>query len=68
LSIQVPIIQAPRAPDTSAQFFAAVPNAGGVASSGTALHSIEECRNHFSATGIIREARVVLQRATELLK
>ena len=41
LSIEVPIIQAPIAPDTSAQLFAAVSNAGGVATIGTALHSIE---------------------------
>jgi NAD(P)H-dependent flavin oxidoreductase YrpB (nitropropane dioxygenase family) len=41
LSIEVPITQAPIAPDTSAQFFAAVSNAGGVASIGTALRSIE---------------------------
>jgi enoyl-[acyl-carrier protein] reductase II len=43
LGIEVPIIQAPIAPYTSAQLVAAaVSNAGGLGSIGTALQSIDE--------------------------
>jgi enoyl-[acyl-carrier protein] reductase II len=42
LGIEVPIIQAPIAPYTSAQLVAAVSNAGGLGSIGTALQSIDD--------------------------
>ena len=42
MGIEVPIIQAPIAPYTSAQLVAAVSNAGGLGSIGTALQSIDD--------------------------
>jgi enoyl-[acyl-carrier protein] reductase II len=45
LGIEVPIIQAPVAPYTSAQLVAAVSNAGGLGSIGTAFQSIDALRS-----------------------
>jgi enoyl-[acyl-carrier protein] reductase II len=42
--IELPIIQAPIAPYTSAQLVAAVSNAGGLGSIGTALQSIDDVK------------------------
>ena len=50
LGIEVPIIQAPIAPYTSAQLVAAVSNAGGLGSIGTALQSIDDVKKQVDQT------------------
>lgn len=50
LGIEVPIIQAPIAPYTSAQLVAAVSNAGGLGSIGTALQSIDDFKKQVDQT------------------
>jgi hypothetical protein len=47
---EVPIIQAPIAPYTSAQLVAAVSNAGGLGSIGTALQSIDDFKKQVDQT------------------
>lgn len=48
LSIDIPIVQAPIAPYTSPQLVAAVSNAGGSGSVGTALQSFDMVRGKLS--------------------
>ena len=50
LGIEVPIIQAPIAPYTSAQLVAAVSNAGGLGSIGAALQSIDDFKKQVDQT------------------
>jgi len=50
LSIQFPIIQAAIAPYTSAELVAAVSNAGGLGSIGSALHSLDDLKSQVAKT------------------